>query len=341
MFVVLLQTAWWSGGLFSPGDLSPVRTSDLLVIALHSGLWELWRPRSGKCSPRSEWSTASSSQKTWRFGAPCPLQSCCLAAHGPRLGWSPTGVEKGMFFFGLQMFSNYLAQNLLTTRFHICLQPTPICLALPILLFRPLHFRTSWMMSSFRQGCLRTGAALTAPGLAYLLFLASTRSKVLANNDHAFCSVACLLFGKVSAGSLQPSREEEEGGQQLMWKINYELPSSCHVVKAVLLSKVYIQPPRKRENTAFLSLNSGNIARTKLSGECHTWGWSLGMLWSLYCSACSCGTTQVVISTFRWTNVGLIAHPSRWRPVCVMGKSPVSPMQSGGNILCFFIAVTW
>ena len=53
-----------------------------------------------------------------------------------------------------------------------------------------------------------------------------------------------------------------------MWKINDELPSSCYVVKALLLSKLYIQP-RTKENIAFPSSNSGNVARPKLSGECH------------------------------------------------------------------------
>lgn len=52
----------------------------------------------------SVWSTRSFCQKTKQFGAPCPLQSCCLAAHGPCLRQSPARVEKGLCFFGLQMF---------------------------------------------------------------------------------------------------------------------------------------------------------------------------------------------------------------------------------------------
>lgn len=69
------------------------------------------------------------------------------------------------------------------------------CLALPSLLFYPLRFCVSPMISSCRQGGLCTSAPLTVPKLTYLLFLASTCCKVLANTNHVFSSVACLLFG--------------------------------------------------------------------------------------------------------------------------------------------------
>jgi len=41
-----------------------------------------------------------------------------------------------------------------------------------------------------------TGTALTAPRLTNLSLLASTHYEVLGNNNHAFCSVVWLLFGK-------------------------------------------------------------------------------------------------------------------------------------------------
>lgn len=152
--------------------------------------------------------------------------------------WRHTGMNGDGCFFGLQVFWSCLAQNFfLRIHFYICLQPFPFCLSSPIPLFYPLNFCISWMRSSFRQDCLCTG---TLPQLAYLLFLASPHCKAQL--------IIIILFAlwyicswMTIAGSLQPSREVEEDGQQLMWKINYELPSSCRVVKAVPLSKLYIQ----------------------------------------------------------------------------------------------------
>lgn len=210
-----------------------------------------------------------------------PLVLCRAGAWQPmghvlarvQLGWKRACVSLGCRCFEITWLKTFFWDHVSVSACSLLLSVSlsTSCFSVPFIF-------ASQMISSFRQGCLCTGTALTVPRLTYLLFSAGTHYKVLANNNHAFCSVACLLFGWVSTGSLQPSKEEEEGGQQFMWKINYELPYSCHVVKAVLLSKLYIQPRRKKENTAFPSSNSGSVARTKLGGECHMWDWSLRML---------------------------------------------------------------
>lgn len=194
MFVVVLQRAWWSWGLFSSGDLFPARTSNLLVIILHSSHRDL---------ETEEWEMlalcGAHVLSVRRQSSLEPLVLCRAAAWQPmgrvlgrvQPGWKRAYVSLGCRCFEISWLKTFVWEHI----FSVFLQLSPICLALFILLFCPLWFCISQRTSSFWQGCLCTGTALTLPRLTYLWFLASMHCKILANNNHAFYSVAGLLFG--------------------------------------------------------------------------------------------------------------------------------------------------
>lgn len=129
-----------------------------------------------------------------------PLVPCRAAAWQPmghvlgrvQPGWKRASVSLGCRYFEISRLKTFVWEHI----FSVSLQPSPICLAFFILLFYPLWFCVPQRTSSFWQGCLCTGTALTLPRLTYLWFLASIHCKILANNNHAFCSVAGLLLDK-------------------------------------------------------------------------------------------------------------------------------------------------